>query len=334
MSTRVIFRDLLPFALVASIAPGAGAQVNLGNAFTLDGIDDRALVPNTDGYLEPAAFTFECWVKRAEAVSPGGRNRVFMARNNNGWGVYYEAGNNIRLTSTGISDVASSVAINDTLWHHIAVSHDGTTARFHHDGVLTDVIPYATTFNSMMGDYAIGDRQGFGEYLTGSVDELRVWNTVRTEQEIQANYCAEVDPASPGLILYYRMNEAQGASLLADLAPGNHPALIQNNNGSIVATPAVLPCTPNSVAENGADATITVHPNPWGGGPVTLDLPAALAGEAVALRLVDATGRCVWDHRALSSGALRVEWPALPPGSYLLQARSADRVYVGRVLVQ
>lgn len=312
-----------------SCAMGLNAQVNMGNAFQLDGIDDRAVVLNIAGFLEPPAFTFECWVKRADLTSPGGKNRIMMAKDNNGWGVYYEAGNNIRLTRTGVSDISSSVAINDTLWHHVAVSHDGTTAKFYHDGVQTDSIPYAVTFNSMAGNYAIGDREGSNEFFRGLIDEVRLWNTVRSAAEIQANYCGEISPASSGLILYYRMNEVNGVAVVPDLSPGNHTASLYNPNLSANMTPSMIPCTPAGLTERKGAIAMEFYPNPLLASGGTLLVPEA----TWTLSLLSPSGQVLWESRQHGS-RLHIDLPDLPSGMYVFKASSEKGQGVARLLIR
>jgi hypothetical protein len=311
---------LLSSYLVLMVATATQAQVTMGNAFKLDGLDDRAVIANGGIFLESPAFTFECWVQRDQAVSPGGRNRILMAKQNNGWGVYYEAGNTIRLTCTGISDVSSSVPINDTLWHHVAVSHDGSTARFYLDGAPTDSIAYAVVFNSGGGDYAIGDREGFGELFTGGMDELRVWSTVRSAMEIATYYCGEIDPASSGLALYYRMNDAPGSAAFTDLSAGGHAAVLQNTNTSANIVPSTVPCAASGIAQPGEAVSLRFHPNPCTPQGATVELPAVRNGNQWNLTLRNASGSIVWQGSGQAGTAQRLVWPALGSGLYLLEA--------------
>ena len=63
---------------------------NFGNAVKLNGSSNYITVPNVNNFLEPAAFTFECWSKRSTSVSQFGKDRIWMSINSGGWGVFIE----------------------------------------------------------------------------------------------------------------------------------------------------------------------------------------------------------------------------------------------------
>jgi hypothetical protein len=49
--------------------------------------------------------------------------------------------------------------------------------------------------------------------FNGLIDEVRIWNDVRTAQEITENYNAVVLNAEQDLAAYYRFNECRGTSI-------------------------------------------------------------------------------------------------------------------------
>jgi len=58
------------------------------------------------------------------------------------------------------------------------------------------------------------------------LDEVRVWNVERSAAQIAANYNAQIDPASTGLVAYWRMNNDAWVDQTANanhLTAGNHP---------------------------------------------------------------------------------------------------------------
>ena len=59
------------------------------------------------------------------------------------------------------------------------------------------------------GNYSIGSR-GTGEFYGGTLDEVRIWNKVKTPAEIAAQYCMELVGNETGLISYYKMSEGAG----------------------------------------------------------------------------------------------------------------------------
>jgi hypothetical protein len=158
-------------------APG-----KVGAAFRFDGVDDSVTISNQDRN----AFTFAAWVKRGRASVPGNLDRLILAVNNGGWGVFFHSDNTLGLTLVGISAVFSSAPLSDTsTFHHVAVTYNGSQASFFIDGVLDSVRPYAVTFNSSGGAYTIGSR-GSSEFLMGLLDEVTVFDHALSAGEVAA----------------------------------------------------------------------------------------------------------------------------------------------------
>ena len=64
-------------------------------------------------------------------------------------------------------------------------------------------------------------------YLDGDISECRVWNRILTPEEIrEKDHFYYVDPASDGLVAYWKFDDGQGGNI-TDHANGNN--LIANN---------------------------------------------------------------------------------------------------------
>src|SRR5262249_18811281 len=82
-----------------TFAPGM-----IGQAFSFDGINDYVSVPNLDRNV----FTFATWVKRDRVSASGQQDRLIMALNNGGWGLYFEGDNRIAFKKVGTGTVSYS----------------------------------------------------------------------------------------------------------------------------------------------------------------------------------------------------------------------------------
>ena len=71
------------------------------------------------------------------------------------------------------------------------------------------------TSNCYIG-YAWNDQR----WLEGDISELRVWSVQRSQEEISA-HIYEVDPASEGLIAYWKFNEGAGNEITDQTGHGN-----------------------------------------------------------------------------------------------------------------
>lgn len=81
------------------------------------------------------------------------------------------------------------------VWHHIALTYDGTTAKLYADGVL--VSSAARSWSLVLQGAFIARHTSPGNYWSGSVDDARVYSTALTASEILA--LATVPPAPTGL---------------------------------------------------------------------------------------------------------------------------------------
>ena len=55
--------------------------------------------------------------------------------------------------------------------------------------------------------------QKASNFYIGEIDEIRIWNTVRTEAEITANMDIPLRGDEPGLVSYYRADDTTGSTL-------------------------------------------------------------------------------------------------------------------------
>ena len=109
----------------------------------------------------------------------------------------------------------------NTSWHHLVGTHDGTNARLYFDGALV-AGPVAVPFSGGASDHPLWIGTGSDSGTTsaswpGSIDEAAVYNQALSAARIQAHYNAGIsgggqggDPASlDGAIL--RLDPATGA---------------------------------------------------------------------------------------------------------------------------
>mgnify|MGYP002533448646 CR=1 FL=1 len=69
--------------------------------------------------------------------------------------------------------------------------------------------------------FNIGYSYASGRELHGEICECRIWNVVRTQEEI-ASHVYEVDPASEGLVAYWKFDEGTGDTIRDQTGNGNN----------------------------------------------------------------------------------------------------------------
>lgn len=166
-------------------------------------------------------FTVEGWVKPESSVS----QMVIVSKvddfvTKESYWVYMSSDNTISVefSSDGSSAVGSKTTIDsvdtypDGVWTHFAVSVDISvpSAIFYKNGVagsVTNTNLNATTIFDSTSDFKVGSQGSTpAGFFDGRVDDIRVWNDIRTATEILDNYLKELQGNESGLVGYWKFN--------------------------------------------------------------------------------------------------------------------------------
>ena len=178
-------------------------------------------------------------------------------------------GGKIRITSTpegksfvSYSSPANTVKLNQ--WHHIAAVID--TKKDHLklfvDGREIGKSSYrgAKSIHKSKLPFRFGwmhwdDPKSQLTYV-GQIDEVRIWNIARTEEEIRADMNRQLNGDEPGLVGYWKFDEAsnnsEGESVITDSSPNNNSGKLVGDTKLETYTRPIFETTEN---ENLAKAT-------------------------------------------------------------------------------
>lgn len=172
---------------------------NLNNGvFSFDGTNDTINLGIGNTFFPLYQFSLEAWVK-----SPGLGTGMAIGGI---WGftyglrIYIDGSGNIVAginNSAGTSQTYPSVSGNyfDNIWHHIILSHNGTTAFIYVDGVLknsTACIWTGTTYWPTNSVNIGRDNNNSNYYLYGYIGSPKIYNKALTLKEVQQNYNAQI----------------------------------------------------------------------------------------------------------------------------------------------
>lgn len=233
-----------PYSFTTTAIPVA---TFLGSAMALDFDGSNDWVDASNGKVSAASIglptdeiTVECWAY-IRNYQIWNAMVSFLQDNGSseaGWDIETRDGNKIAfaLKSTGSTslnymETQKEFALNR--WYHIAATYDGTTQKLYINGNLEA----ESTANSGPIDYQ-DSWLAFGTYkddneenaFNGMIDEVRIWNSARTDEEIRDLMCEKLSGAEPGLVIYHRLDEQDGLTV-AD-ATGNLPAGTMVNMGA------------------------------------------------------------------------------------------------------
>lgn len=136
---------------------------------------------------------------------------------------------------------STTLATNE--WSHIAITYDGSVdsnngldrVKMYVNGEAENVTMVSTC--GTLGDIPTGNaRLGIGErvdasgnacanvnpkFFDGEIDEVRIWNDIRTQTELKDNMCRSISSSDPGLVGYWQMNTGAGITVVDATTNGN-----------------------------------------------------------------------------------------------------------------
>lgn len=117
----------------------------------------------------------------------------------------------------------SALGLPSNEWVHVAAVWDATTGDriIYTNGVAVASDKKASGSVDLNSEECyIGKAWNDERWLDGEISEVRIWNVQRTPEQIAANIYS-VDPASEGLVAYWKFNEGTGKQIKDHTANGN-----------------------------------------------------------------------------------------------------------------
>jgi hypothetical protein len=170
-------------------------------------------------------FTIEAWIKLEQLSSTAGTNFEIVAKYDSTDEAAYRfvittGDDKMNLifwedntTLTQISCDTAFVGGDVGVWRHVAVSVDISEASgtFYIDSAAkadTVVDNSATVMRDTTSSFRIGANGlgGGAQFFDGKIDDVRVWNDIRSSGEIANNYKGEISPSSANLAANWRLN--------------------------------------------------------------------------------------------------------------------------------
>ncbi|HEY6730298.1 MAG TPA: LamG-like jellyroll fold domain-containing protein [Solirubrobacterales bacterium] len=172
------------------------ASGKFGRALSFDGTNDRVDVPDAASLDLTNAMTLEAWVKPTTNAS--WRTVMLKERGTNDlvYALYSSNGSKPRAENfTGAENTAAgTAALALNAWSHLAATYDGTNLRFYVNGVLVTTKATSGSMPNTANPLRIGGNAVWGEYFSGLIDEVRIYNRVLSATEIGADMNAKVGP--------------------------------------------------------------------------------------------------------------------------------------------
>lgn len=228
--------NALPVATITASGPTTfcpGGQVGLYAPPYLLQFNGNSTVSVANGYPATDDITIQMTIKPTAVDLSVNQYKTLLNHDN------YDIGNlhfqflsgRLQLAIGGIAEQFCTYTFVPGSTYRIAAAYskDGKYVKFYVNGVLINNFTYTTTV-SILGNqsYNIGSWKGTSRFFNGTIDDVRIWNTVRTDAQVLSDAAADFLPAgTPNLVRYYRFDEGIGTTT-ADDAGGATGILVNN----------------------------------------------------------------------------------------------------------
>jgi hypothetical protein len=172
---------------------------NNGGTLVFDGVDDYVSVPKQTALVNASQFTLSAWMKRADLSS---KVIIFQGAYSsddvsfelwNDGNAYFEVGNG--------NNSYGQVANTSVDWQQLLMVFDGTqssnsTRLKAYINSISQTLLFGGIIPSTSGNidsiFSIGNTQGVGggNFSTGNIANVQIYNRALSDQEIQQNYNA------------------------------------------------------------------------------------------------------------------------------------------------
>ncbi|MGE0076220.1 MAG: MBG domain-containing protein [Bacteroidales bacterium] len=198
-SANVVFTGIFEPAAVVVTQTAQG-----NNSLSFDGSDDYVSL----GAINPSTFTVEAWVKPELVYSYRAIINTLNVTASTGMGLYINGINmqpEIYLPVSGSTIVTAPDPLTAGEWSYIAATCNGSSVNLYVNGILagSKSISY---YNAGTENMTIGDEPGYSRFFKGNIDEVRVWNTARTLDEVNQDMNQQTT-GTTGLLAYYNFNQ-------------------------------------------------------------------------------------------------------------------------------
>jgi gliding motility-associated-like protein len=209
----------------SSVIDAGVPESKFGKFLRINGTEaDTVLVNNSDelqlNVPVGSSFTIEFWMRVVELPLPGNEGYIIGRYTNTNLMRYV-----VRLRETGklefhatnlTSGIVSNTVIAVNKWYHIAVTYTRNGSTPINDGkiFINGILDKSSNnmqslFSSVSGKMILGgDPVATNRFFNGYLDELRIWNGLRSQTELSNNKCSRFRGDEASLAGLWHFDEA------------------------------------------------------------------------------------------------------------------------------
>ena len=186
-------------------------QGRYGNALTFNGTNASATIPDHPTLDLTTGMTLEAWVR---PTTLGNSYRTVLMKERVGgsaYSLYANGSGNDRAPiaeayTTGYRDAVGTAQLPLGVWSHLAATYDGSVLALYVNGVQVSTLLASGSIVTSAGGLKVGGNAVWGEWFSGLVDEVRLYNRALTATEIQGDMARPITnpdavaPSAPGVL--------------------------------------------------------------------------------------------------------------------------------------
>lgn len=218
---KIIFK-LLIFFIVITLSQKIYSQ---NKSLYLKDTSSYGIIPHSSSFSSIAVnnkLTIECW------INPGLVTGGIIGKEGC-WSIeHIQNGIQLRLNSPVPQNLTVPIAYYS--WQHLALTFDGdlNECKVYINGILKGTRTVSQNIQDVSSDVYLGRRYLIsGTYLTNItlLDDVRIWNLVRTPQEISNSFQTSLSGGQIGLVANYKFDNVS-SNIITDSSPNQ-------NNGTL-----------------------------------------------------------------------------------------------------
>ncbi|MBT3479448.1 MAG: T9SS type A sorting domain-containing protein [Candidatus Marinimicrobia bacterium] len=202
-----------------------------GSALSFDGINDYVEISDpSDGSLDfgTGDYAFSVWFN---TNALGTTQQILCKREIGNYEVQISP-NGYLSSWIGVDGFSSNAQVSPNVWNNVIITRSGSSVSMYLNGALVGTVTSSASTSSDRNFIIGNDGYGLSEYFYGLIDEISVWNSALTSNEVISLYNSGSPIlstsnsgnylSSGSLVGYWGFNEGSGSTVADGSSIGNN----------------------------------------------------------------------------------------------------------------
>jgi len=213
------FKRIIPIILLM-----VNSVITQDHSINFDGNNDYILIPDNAALDLTQNYTLEAWIFPESFSWLAGIISKYQTSAANGY--MLRLTHQSPYTGLGFDEVVTNTGLlNSNQWYHIAAVNNGGIRKLYVNGVEHNLSGSSLNVSANNNPLRIGSDYA-SRYFDGRIDEVRIWNIARGQDDIITTMDTVLSGSEAGLVAYYSFNEGSGIILNDQTGNGHNGTLV------------------------------------------------------------------------------------------------------------